>query len=87
MLYALSDPNRLRIVRIIDRAGGELSCGSFSKKLDLSKPTLSHHFRILRESGVLGARIEGTQKMNFIRREELDRRFPGLIKSIMAALK
>lgn len=87
VLYALSDVNRLKIVQMIDAAGGELRCGSFSDEIGLTKPTLSHHFGILRESGVIATRIDGTHKLNTIRRKELNRRFPGLLESILKSLK
>lgn len=87
ILYALSDVNRLKIVQVIHEAGGELPCGKFSEILGVSKPTVSHHFGILRESGVLATRTEGTHKMNALRRRELDRRFPGLLDSILNSLK
>ena len=85
VLDALADSNRLRIVKMIHQAGGELPCGSFSEKLGLGKPTVSHHFGILRASGIIATRTEGTQKLNVIRREELDKRFPGLMASILLA--
>ena len=47
ILHALSDPARLEIVRHL-AAGAEWSCGTF--ELGLSKATLSHHFRVLREA-------------------------------------
>lgn len=80
VLYALGDPVRLEIVRqLADR--GELPCAS----LDFSVPksTLSHHFKILRDAGILSCRKEGTQHMNSLRRSELDQRFPGLLDAVL----
>ena len=57
-------------------------CGSFD--LDITKSTLTHHFRVLREAGVIEQRIEGTAKLNSLRREDLDRRFPGLLDAVLA---
>jgi DNA-binding transcriptional ArsR family regulator len=85
VLDALADSNRLRIVRLIHEAGGEMACGSFSERLGLGKPTVSHHFGILRAAGIIATRTEGTQKLNVIRRRELDKRFPGLLASILKA--
>ena len=87
VLYALSDVSRLKIVQMIDEAGGELRCGSFAEKIGLTKPTLSHHFGILRETGVIATRIDGTHKLNTLRRRELNLRFPGLLDSILRSLK
>lgn len=85
LLYALSDINRLKIVMLIHLSGGELKCGSFADKLQISKPTLSHHFNILRESGVIATRVQGTNKLNRIRYEEVESRFPGLLNSVIKA--
>ena len=81
VLHALSDPQRLRIVRRLADTDGPMRCGSFD--LDLAKSTLTHHFRVLREAGVIEQREEGTAKLNRLRREDLDRRFPGLIDAVL----
>jgi len=79
VLAALSDPVRLMIVARLADAGpdGELACGTFA--LPVSKSTQSGHFKVLRESGVIHQRDEGTRRMNRLRREDLDDRFPGLL--------
>ena len=82
LLAALGDPVRLDIVRqLADR--GEVPCGGFG--LDLAKSTLSHHFKVLREAGLVGARSEGTSLMNYLERDAVDRRFPGLLTSVLGA--
>jgi DNA-binding transcriptional ArsR family regulator len=83
ILQAFSDPVRLEIVRQLDEAG-EKACGKFG--LDMPKSSLSHHFRILRESGVIDSEGHGTILMNRLRREALDARFPGLVASILAGV-
>lgn len=80
VLYALSDPVRLAIARSI-AANGEQPCGTFN--LPVAKSTLSHHFKVLRENGVIRMRPLGKQIINSLRREELDRRFPGLLDAIL----
>jgi DNA-binding transcriptional ArsR family regulator len=80
VLYALSDEVRLGIVRQL-AAKGEQPCGVF--EVDRPKSSLSHHFRVLRESGVVSTRKEGKALMNTLRREDLDARFPGLIKAVL----
>ena len=75
MLHALSDPARLEIVRRLAE-GDEPSCGTF--ELGLSKATLSHHFRVLRESGVVRTRPDGRKRLLSLRSAYLDARFPGL---------
>jgi len=87
VLYALSDENRLKIVLLIQSAGGEMRCGSFAEKLGISKPTCSHHFGILRETGVILTRLDGTTKHNKINAEALNARFPGLLASVLAGAR
>jgi len=80
VLHALSDPMRLRIVARL--AEGEArTCKSF--ELPVTKSTCTHHFRVLREAGVIRQRLEGTTRLNTLRREELDARFPGLLDAVL----
>jgi DNA-binding transcriptional ArsR family regulator len=81
VLHALSDPARLSIVRHLSDEG-ECTCGHFD--FGLSKATLSHHFRVLRESGILRARPDGRKRLLSLRREDLDARFPGLLNAVLA---
>jgi DNA-binding transcriptional ArsR family regulator len=64
VLHALSDPMRLRIVRILAE-DGEHNCKSFH--LPVTKSTCTHHFRVLREAGVMRQRVEGTTRLNVLR--------------------
>ncbi len=82
VLYALSDPVRLAIVKHLAEDGGK-ACGTFC--LPVAKSTASHHFRVLREAGVIEMQSEGTQCINSLRREDLDARFPGLLDSVLRA--
>jgi DNA-binding transcriptional ArsR family regulator len=82
VLHALSDPARLEIVRRL-AGGDEPPCGTFD--LGLSKATLSHHFRVLRESGVVRTRPEGRKRLLSLRAEDLEARFPGLLDAVLAA--
>ncbi|WP_369193920.1 ArsR/SmtB family transcription factor [Streptomyces djakartensis] len=83
VLHALSDPMRLRIVRELAAAQGELSCSHF--ELPVTKSTTTHHFRVLRESGVIRQVYRGTAKMNGLRRDDLDALFPGLLDALLEA--
>ncbi|MGW0882797.1 ArsR/SmtB family transcription factor [Streptomyces sp. NPDC002671] len=83
VLHALSDPMRLSIVRELAVDGGELSCSDFV--LPVTKSTTTHHFRVLRESGVIRQVYRGTAKMNGLRRDDLDGLFPGLLASLLTA--
>lgn len=80
ILHALSDPIRLSIVRDLARTGSR-SCGTFD--LPVAKSTASHHFRILREAGIIRMQPMGTQYVNSLRRTELDSRYPGLLAAVL----
>ncbi len=82
VLHALSDPMRLQIVRVLS-VGGEHTCKSID--LPVTKSTCTHHFRVLREAGVLRQRLEGTTRLNQLRRDELEGRFPGLLDAVLRA--
>jgi DNA-binding transcriptional ArsR family regulator len=82
VLHALSDPMRMRIVVGL-AVEGQRTCKSFD--LPVTKSTCTHHFRVLREAGVIHQRLEGTTKLNSLRREELEHRFPGLLESVLRA--
>lgn len=80
ILHALGDPVRLMIIRNL--AGKrETTCASCN--VDLPKSALSHHFKVLRESGLINVRIEGKQRFLSIRYAELDERFPGLLQVVL----
>jgi len=59
------------------------TCKSFD--LPVTKSTCTHHFRVLREAGVIRQRLEGTTRLNSLRRADLDERFPGLLDSVLGA--
>ncbi len=82
VLQALSDPMRL-IVVIALSGSEERTCKSID--LPVVKSTCTHHFRVLREAGVIRQRQEGTSRMNSLRRADLDARFPGLLDAVLAA--
>jgi DNA-binding transcriptional ArsR family regulator len=84
VLHALSDPMRLQIVATL-AAGDERTCKSF--ELPVVKSTCTHHFRVLREAGVIRQRLQGTTRLNSLRREDLDERFPGLLDSVLRAAR
>lgn len=81
VFYALSDPVRLDIVRHLGTVT-EASCG----ELDGGRPksTMSHHFRVLRDAGLVMTQSMGTTHLNTLRKADLDSRFPGLLASILA---
>lgn len=82
VLHALSDPQRLRIVRELSEDPTPRPCGSFD--LGVTKSTSTHHFRVLREAGVIRQELVGTSKLTTLRREDIDERFPGLLDAVLA---
>jgi DNA-binding transcriptional ArsR family regulator len=84
VLYALSDPVRLEIVRALT-GRAQMACGAF--ELPIAKSTASHHFKVLREAGVIHMRCEGVQRFVSLRRKELNGRFPRLLSAILQAAK
>lgn len=80
VLNCLADPVRLSIVVQLADAD-DLECGTFD--VPVSKSTLSHHFRVLRESGVVATTKSGTKSLNRLRRAELDIHFPGLLDAVL----
>jgi DNA-binding transcriptional ArsR family regulator len=81
VLHALSDPQRLSIVQSLAEDPTPRRCGSFD--MCVTKSTLTHHFRVLREAGVIDQREEGTARLNSLRRKDLDERFPGLLDAVL----
>jgi DNA-binding transcriptional ArsR family regulator len=84
VLYALGDPVRLEIVNRLANKG-ELPCAALD--CDIPKSTMSHHLRVLRESGVLYCRKEGTQHINSLRRQDLEVLFPGLLEVVLQSME
>ena len=83
VLYALGDPVRLEIVKRL-AAKGDQPCAAFD--LAIAKSTMSHHFRVLREAGVIVCRKQGTQHLNSLRTDDLDTLFPGLLDVVLQAV-
>jgi len=81
VLHALSDPQRLAIVRELAASDEPRACGSFA--LDVAKSTRTHHFRVLREAGLIEQRREGTSRLSTLRRADLEARFPGLLDAVL----
>ena len=82
VLHALSDPVRLQIVRALAERD-EQSCSAVESSV--SKSTLSHHFKVLREAGVTHTRVNGTHRYVSLRRDDLEGRFPGVLPSVLQA--
>jgi DNA-binding transcriptional ArsR family regulator len=83
VLQALGDPVRLQIVRQLHTSGQSKACGTFG--LPVGKSTASHHFKVLREAGIIRQRVEGRERLSELRSADLEQRFPGLLQSVLGA--
>ncbi|WP_312179381.1 helix-turn-helix transcriptional regulator [Pantoea sp. CTOTU46764] len=82
VLVALGNPMRMTVISIL-ADGGEHTCGSLLK--GVSKSTLTHHWRVLREGGIIWQKPSGRENLLSLRRDDLDARFPGLLDSLLNA--
>ncbi|MGO4170903.1 ArsR/SmtB family transcription factor [Bosea sp. TAF32] len=80
VFHALSDPFRLEVIRRL-ATEGEASCQALEG--DRPKSSVSHHFRVLREAGLIRTRNEGATRMNALRRDDIEQRFPGLLACVL----
>jgi len=83
VLAALADPMRLRIVSSLLKKNSCMSCSEAVPCPNMAKSTLSYHFRILRESGVIRTSKIGVENRNILRLDDMNARFPGLLKVIL----
>jgi DNA-binding transcriptional ArsR family regulator len=83
ILAALSDPTRLEIVRNLARRE---ECCPFDFLDMTSKQNLTHHFKVLREAGLIKSRYEGRNKYVWLRRDDIDQLFPGLLDGLLKAV-
>ncbi|MGI5171795.1 ArsR/SmtB family transcription factor [Spirillospora sp. CA-253888] len=80
VLEAVVDPVRRSIVTQLDAAGTDIACGGFD--ISVSKSTATHHFKVLREAGLIRQYYVGTSRMNALRRAEMDEALPGLLDAL-----
>lgn len=83
VLHALADPVRLQIVTELAVNRHEMACQAFG--LPVSKSTTTHHFKVLREAGVIRQFRRGTARMSMLRTEDLEPLFPGLLDGVLNA--
>lgn len=89
ILHALSDPVRVAIFTNIADSAQSHSCAAFATvgEREIPKSTLSQHFKILREAGLIRSERQGVEMRNESRCAELEKRFPGLLSAIVASFK
>src|SRR5260370_3635298 len=87
ILYALSDPVRVRIYAELAQADSAMNCSNFlsNGNLKLPKSTLSQHFKILREAGLIRSERKGIELKNLTRCQELKKKFGPMVVTILQA--
>jgi DNA-binding transcriptional ArsR family regulator len=84
VLGALSDPMRIKILKkLLENRDGGLSCSAAAPCEEIAKSTLSHHFRVLRDAGLIRTTKQGVEHFNTVRWDDVNERFPGLLKTVM----
>ena len=88
VLSALADPIRLRIVKSLRNAEQGLNCtAAVASFADVPKSTLSNHFRVLRESGLITTTKRGVENINVLRFDDIEDRFPGLLPNVLGSVR
>jgi DNA-binding transcriptional ArsR family regulator len=87
ILYALSDAVRVRIYAELAQADTAMNCSAFlpNGKVTLPKSTLSQHFKILREAGLIRSERKGVELRNSTRCAELKKKFGPMVTEILHA--
>jgi DNA-binding transcriptional ArsR family regulator len=84
VLFALSDPARLDLVRQLAMHGALSVAQCQATGPDVPKSTFSHHLKTLREAGLIRNEPSGRQRTVTLRRDEVEARFPGLLDAVLA---
>jgi DNA-binding transcriptional ArsR family regulator len=82
VLHALGDPVRLELVRRASTCP-ESTCAALGDGMDVPVSTLSNHFRILREAGLISMTVDGRHRRIRLRADDLRDRFPDLLDPIL----
>jgi DNA-binding transcriptional ArsR family regulator len=83
VLAALQDPVRLEMVRRLHNADDAVRCAALYEVIN--KSTATHHFKVLREAGVIERLMIDGQTHQRLRTADLDRALPGLLDSVVGA--
>ena len=83
ILEALADPLRLKILKVLLENDGCMSCSQTAPCPKIAKSTLSNHFRVLRESGLIRMTKSGVENHSVVRLDDINEKFPGLLKAIL----
>ena len=87
ILHALSDPFRVAIFLELEGSHVSQICADFLSisETPTNKSTVSRHLKVLREAGLVRGERRGVEMHNTSRCLEINKRFPGLLASIVAA--
>ena len=87
LLYAMSDPVRVRICAELAQAEGTMNCASFlpNGNTKIPKSTMSQHFKILREAGLIRSERKGVELKNSSRCPELKKKYGPMLTEILQA--
>lgn len=87
VLSALAEPGRRVLMTQLYCSPDLIDCAVVAEKanLGLSTATISHHYRVLREAGLIRTFAEGRKRIVEVRRDEMDARFPGLLSAVLTA--
>jgi DNA-binding transcriptional ArsR family regulator len=84
VLAALADPIRLALLRAMFAVNGPADCAAVAHGVGVGAPTISHHYRVLREAGLTTTTVEGRRRIVTLRRDDMEARFPGLLAAVLA---
>jgi DNA-binding transcriptional ArsR family regulator len=87
VLAALADRWRLAAVRALAEMEGPVYCSQLKLEagFNVSKSTVSHHMRVLREAGITSTQVVGARRYTTLRWDALNARFPGLLDAVISA--
>lgn len=87
ILGALADPGRRALMAALYRSLEPVDCTVVVKQADLglSDSTISHHYRVLREAGLIRSVADGRKRVITVRREDVEARFPGLLQAVLGS--
>ncbi|CAJ62842.1 MULTISPECIES: ArsR/SmtB family transcription factor [Frankia] len=83
VLAALADPVRLALMQAMYSRTGPVDCAVIAQGVEVGAPTVSHHYRVLRDAGLTTTTVEGRRRVITIRHEDLEARFPGLLAAVL----
>ncbi|MCP9329245.1 ArsR/SmtB family transcription factor [Liquorilactobacillus satsumensis] len=82
LFNALSEPNRIRIIKILRDSSRELTCSEVSRLLQIAPSTVSYHFKALRQAGLTQTRQQAQTKYLSLNIETFRNYLPGLLDSL-----